>query len=759
MKSLSISFFCFISLFLHYSFAQSHTDRVYIVYMGAAASSRIDDHAELLGSLLRRKKNSVVHSYKQSFLGFAARLTEEEAHSMAKSSGVVSVFPDPVLQLHTTRSWDFLKYQTSVEIDSGPSPDSVSLSQGKDTIIGIVDTGIWPESASFSDKDMGPIPPQWKGVCMEGKGFTTSNCNRKLIGARYYNDPDSQSLEEHTPRDQIGHGTHVASTAAGSPVSGASYYGLAEGTAKGGSPGSRIAVYRVCSPSGCRGAAILAAFDDAIQDGVDVISVSLGSAGGLEPDFNTDPIAIGSFHAVERGITVVCSAGNEGPDPESVVNVAPWIFTIAATTIDRDFESDVVLGGNKVIKGGGIQFSNIGNSPVYPLINGTSVKAKGNDDEDASHCYPESLDQNQVKGNILVCENDDGMYSDKEKLAGVIEKGGIGLILIDDVARAVSSFYGADPISVITSKDASEIVSYASSTSNPVATILPTVSVTKYKPAPRVIFFSSRGPSYGTKNVLKPDVAAPGVDILAAWLGNDTAGSLPGKQPSLFNVLSGTSMACPHVSGIAATVKSQYPNWSPSAIRSAIMTTAIQTNNLKDPIMTDSGSVATPYDYGAGEVSTSGPLQPGLVYETNNVDYLQFLCNFGYDLATIKAVSKDIPVGFACPNNPSRDLISDMNYPSIAIANFKASKKITRTVTNVGDVAETLYIATVDAPRGLDVKVTPDKLQFTENMKKLSYEVAFSSTAATPTEGDVFGSITWTNEHYKVRSPFVVSSD
>lgn len=170
-----------------------------------------------------------------------------------------------------------------------------------------------------------------------------------MIGARYYKDEDSDTKIQ-SARDQIGHGTHVASTAAGVSVENASYYGLANGAARGGSPTSHIAMYRVCFSDGCPGSAILAAFDDAIADGVDLLSLSLGASSAFTPDFSTDPIAIGAFHAVQKGITVLCSAGNDGPSPQSVVNVAPWIITIAATTIDRDLQSDVVLGNNKVIK-------------------------------------------------------------------------------------------------------------------------------------------------------------------------------------------------------------------------------------------------------------------------------------------------------------------------------------------------------------------------------------------------------------------------
>lgn len=731
---------------------QAKKDGVYIVYMGAAPSAtraRRNDHDQLLNSMLKRRKD-IVYSYNNGFSGFAARLSDEEARSIAQRPGVVSVFPDPLLQLHTTRSWDFLKYQTDVEINLKPISGPDSSSNGEDAIIGILDTGIWPESKSFNDKDMGPIPSKWKGSCMQGSGFTSSNCNRKLIGARYYNDSDSSSG---SPRDQNGHGTHVAATAAGSPVEGASYRGLAEGIAKGGSPGSRIAMYRVCTLYGCRGSGILKAFDDAIADGVDILSLSLGASAGAEPEFSADPIAIGAFHAVEKGILVVCSAGNDGPNLETVVNVAPWILTVAATTIDRQFESDVVLGGSEVIKGGGINFANIQKSPVYPLIYGPSAKDSAASDESGRTCIPGALDKNKVMGKIIVCENYDGGYSPREKLETVISQGGIGVVLIDDNAATVASVYGSSPIATVTRKDGSEIISYINSTRHPTATILPTVTVTKYAPAPSIAYFSGRGPAANTRKLLKPDIAAPGVAILAAWPSNDTGGA---ETAPPFNILSGTSMSCPHVSGIAATVRSQYPSWSASAIRSAIMTTAIQTNNLKSPITTNSGEPATPYDLGAGEVSTTGPFQPGLVYETEITEYLQFLCNNGYEISKIKLISPDLPSTFSCPSNSSDDLISNMNYPSIAVSNLKVNewKKVLRTVTSVGE-DESVYTATVDAPTGLEVQVRPNKLQFTKNNKKLSYEVAFRPSGAV--NGDLFGTISWTNGKYRVRSPFVAS--
>ncbi|KAK9283873.1 hypothetical protein L1049_012128 [Liquidambar formosana] len=211
----------------------------------------------------------------------------------------------------------------------------------------MIDTGIWPESPSFNDKGVGEIPKRWKGVCMEGSDFKKSNCNRKLIGARYYSNikvksagnktqPDPAAKSSGSPRDFVDHGTHTTSIAAGAPIANASYYGLARGTARGGgSPSTtRIASYKACTEEGCSGSIILKAIDDAIKDGVDIISISVGMNALFQSDFLNDPIAIGAFHAEQMGVMVVCSGGNEGPDPYTVVNSAPWVFTVAASNID-----------------------------------------------------------------------------------------------------------------------------------------------------------------------------------------------------------------------------------------------------------------------------------------------------------------------------------------------------------------------------------------------------------------------------------------
>nr|CAB3456364.1 unnamed protein product [Digitaria exilis] len=725
--------------------------QVYVVYMGAvpprsSPNLLLESHLRLVSTVLKRGQKAdsvVVRQYKHGFSGFAARLTDDEAAALRRKPGVVSVFADPVYQLHTTRSWDFLQ-QAAVKVDaaarrSGAHNNKASDDPSSDTIIGLLDSGIWPESPSFNDAGFGPVPSHWKGTCMTGDNFNSSNCNKKLIGARYYDMSGVRGPSESgggSPRDDVGHGTHTSSTAAGNAVSGASYYGLAAGTAKGGSSASRVAMYRVCSEEGCAGSAILAGFDDAVADGVDVLSVSLGASPYFRPDFADDPIAIGSFHAVARGVTVVCSAGNSGPAAATVVNAAPWILTVAATTIDRDFESDVVLAAKSTSE---------------------------SDAESASHCEPGTLESSKVQGKIVLCNHTEGDTSKLVKADELKSAGAVGAIFVNDVENAVATAYLDFPVTEVTSSATMAINKYIASTSQPVATITATATVTEYKPAPVVAYFSSRGPSAQAGNVLKPDVAAPGVNILASWIPTT---SLPAGQAvaSQFKLVSGTSMACPHVAGAAATVKAWNPTWSPAAIRSAIMTTATQLNNDHAPMTTDSGSPATPYDYGAGQVHPGGALDPGLVYDAGEEDYLQFLCNYGYNVSKIRLIANaTVPGGFTCAANATASLISDLNYPSIAVSGVlggKAGRTVTRAVTNVGAQAEATYTVAVSAPAGLDVKVTPSKLEFTGSVKTLAFKVTFShrSDAAAKKQGALWGSITWSDGKHLVRSPFVVTS-
>ncbi|MFS7910291.1 putative cucumisin [Helianthus anomalus] len=268
--------------------------------------------------------------------------------------GVVSVFPSRKKQLHTTRSWDFMGFPQDVKRAPLES----------DVIVGMLDTGVWPESDSFKDDRFGPPPAKWKGSC----DTTNFTCNNKLIGAKYYNTEGLVRDEDLSVRDTEGHGTHTASTVAGRAVNNASLLGLANGTARGGVPSARIAAYKICFPGGCSEADILAAFDDAIADGVDIISISVG--GSFPLDYFEDSIAIGAFHSMKNGILTSNSAGNSGPTPGSITNLSPWSLSVAASSIDRKFMTQVVLGNNVTYEGPAV---NTFDGAIHPIVYGASV--------------------------------------------------------------------------------------------------------------------------------------------------------------------------------------------------------------------------------------------------------------------------------------------------------------------------------------------------------------------------------------------------
>ncbi|CAI0417140.1 unnamed protein product [Linum tenue] len=546
-------------------------DKVYIVYMGSANPAK----ESAINSMLKRDGGRAIdplRTYRHGLSGFSARLSPEEAAAIADHPHVISVFPDESYKLLTSRSWDFLQELTEsndVVPLAGPiRPGFCTSSPSSGLVIGFIDTGIWPESESFKSEGTNSNPPRgWNGTCMAGADFESTACNGKIIGARHY--------VTGTARDWAGHGTHVASTAAGAAVGKASYYDLATGTARGGSEFARIAVYKACNDRlRCKGSHMLSAFDDAIGDGVHDISVSSApdEVPSRSPYFLRDPVAIGAFHAVERGITVVAGAGNTGPDPASVFNDAPWIITVGASTIDRVFRADVVLGGGGGVVKQGEVLRLIKFILVFHLVNYTNGQPSlfcGL--VNCSDCQQDSLKREKTEGKIVICEvkGKDPTINLLTQANEVQGKGGLGMILVDDVTRRVAEYSGDFPVTVVSSREAVKLKSYLNITVDPLATILPTVTVGNYRPAPQVSYFSTRGPSVNLPNIIKPDVIAPGVSILAAWIGDDSESTPKGRKPPSFNIISGTSVSCPHVAGAVAAIKNAQPSFSPFAIKSA----------------------------------------------------------------------------------------------------------------------------------------------------------------------------------------------
>ncbi|GMY39337.1 cucumisin-like [Fagus crenata] len=666
---------------------------------------------------------SLLYSYKRSFHGFAVELTEQEAQKMARMDGVVSVFPNKRNQVHTTRSWDFVGFPKQVHRTTAES----------NIIIGILDSGIWPESDSFNDKGFGPPPSRWKGTC---KALTNFTCNNKIIGAQYYrSDGNFGKKDIKSPRDSDGHGTHVSSTAAGNFVSMASLQGLGLGTARGGLPSARIAVYKIFWSNVYYDADMLAAFDDAIADGVDIVSVSGGAFVPL--NYFNDSIAIGAFHAMRNGILTSTAAGNYGPGLGTVTNFAPWLLSVAASTIDRKFFTEVQLGNKKSYEGISINTFDLKNE-MYPIIYGRYAPntAAGATASHASRCLTNSLDPNLVKGKIVLCDvRNDGV---EQFIAGAV-----GTVMQNSTGpTTISSAYPL-PASQLSLENGGDIHSYINSTRNPTATILKSIA-RKDTFAPYIAGFSSRGPNPVGHNILKPDLAAPGVEILAAWSPiSPISGVEVDKRSFSYNIISGTSMACPHATGVAAYVKSLHPKWSPAAITSALMTTAVPMSAKKNP--------DAEFAYGAGNINPLKASNPGLIYDIDALDYIKFLCAQGYHTTLLRHITGDKSI---CPEG-SAGTAFDLNYPSIALST-PLSKAIShvfnRTVTNVGSPTST-YKAIVTTPPGLSIKVNPSVLSFTSLGQKLSFQLTIKGKID---KQIVSASLIWDDGTYQVRSPIAL---
>ncbi|OAY61153.1 hypothetical protein MANES_01G167601v8 [Manihot esculenta] len=659
-------------------------------------------------------ENSLIRSYKRSFNGFAANLTANERQKLARMKEVVSIFPSATLKLHTTKSWDFMGFNGTISRENTAESD---------VIIGVMDTGIWPESESFNDKGFGPAPKKWKGACEGGENFT---CNNKVVGARHYalSAPGSGSA-----RDENGHGSHTASTAAGNIVKNVSFYGLAEGTARGGVPSARIAVYKVCEPDGgCDTTNILAAFDDAIADGVDIITISLGSDGAT--DFDTDVIAIGSFHAMKKGIVTLQSAGNSGCVDGSVSSTAPWILTVGASSTDRKIIDEVILGNGSALIGASINSFTL-NGTMLSLVYGKDVSHRS--------CRVGCLDENLVKGKIVLC----GLF---EGIAEAYKAGALGAVVLntqlDDVPFVVPL-----PASAVTLSDMFMLEDYVNFTKNPTVNILKSRAIRDFN-APVVASFSACGPNQILAEIMKPDVVAPGINILAAFspIASPSNGPLDRRQVQ-YNFLSGTSMSCPHAAGVAAYVKSIHPQWSPSAIKSAIMTTAWPMNGKGQ---------RQEFSYGSGHINPIKAADPGLVFDADKEDYIKLLCGAGFDSDALEVITGE---SITCATGVDKLLPFDFNYPAIT---FRVSPmvalsfKFHRTVTNVGE-AKSVYKAKIITNNNMTVQVQPEVLSFKSLNEKKSFVVSVEAQGI-PDSNIVTTSLVWSDATHNVRIPIILLS-
>ncbi|GEK79495.1 S8 family serine peptidase [Agrococcus baldri] len=717
--------------------AESSAAREYTAHL----TDRHEDVAQSVGATIDAGLTATVN-------GFVADLTAEQASELSRQSGVRAVEQNEILQVQSSPANDYLELGELWNQVGGMGE------AGAGVVVGVIDTGIAPENPFFAGEPLGTAAGDepyldgeaityvkgdgqtFTGVCQTGSGFTADDCSTKIVGARYFVDgfgtenlgTETQVPGEYvSPRDGDGHGSHTASTAAGNAdVAITSVGGADLGTMSGVAPEARIAAYKVCwsgpdpaitDDDGCASTDLVQAIDQAVLDGVDVINYSIGGGAATSVATATDLSFLG---AAAAGVFVSASAGNSGPGASTLDHAAPWYTTVAATTIPN-YEATITYADGSKVAGASITVPFDG-SLTGELVYAGSIPAAGADAADAALCLPGTVDPAGAAGMIVLCDRGVNARVEKSQVAG--EAGAIGAIIanvdpssidLDDHTVPTVHIDAQYRDQALAAAEAGETVTFTPGNTSGVQT-----------PAPVVAGFSSRGPVEAEgSDVIKPDIAAPGVGIVA---GSYQA---PGG-PARYEFLSGTSMAAPHIAGLAAVYLSEHPLATPAEVKSALMTSA------EDTVLADGSREMDPFSQGAGIVDSPSFLNPGLIYQNGTEDWFGYLRGLGYGLP-------DTWVGEAI--DPS-----DLNIPSIGIGTLSGEQTVTRTLTalEVGT-----YEVSVEGVTGVDVEVSPQVLEFTEVGQELSYEVTFTTASAAPNEWTT-GFLTWANDANAVRSPVAV---
>lgn len=765
-------------------------------------------HVQNYIAYLAQKQNQVLATinpanitarYDLAMNGFAAMLTDAEVRALKKNSAVLSIQADEMQQLHTASTPAFLGLD---QADGLWSKVGGKGSAGEGMIIAMLDSGVWPEHPSFADRvdgngapthdpsgtpAYGPVPAKWKGGCEIKPGITAANCNNKLIGIRSFiaatapiSAGDFLSGRDGTAQGGGGHGSHTLSTAGGNAGVPVSVAGIDYGNMGGVAPRARLAMYKVCftgttaTNGGCASSAVVSAVNQAIADGVDVINYSIGPTAGGGNISDAQQIAF--LNATNAGIFVAASAGNAGPVTGPSANLGPWITTVAASTHNRSTGANVIEGDGTVYRGASLNLAPLPSAAVIDARYAGTIAYEALRPEDQMArrlCYTEAdratpgqtnfpnfpagttassmaaLDPALVANKIVICDR--GNSPRVNKSAAVLAAGGAGMVLADNGTGLVAEVH-AVPTVHINEADGLALKAYVAANAAPTAE-LSKAQVFLDTPAPFLAGFSSRGPNVSNNSMLKPDIAAPGVSIVAALTPTTTAAEVTALKAggsttkTGSGLLSGTSMASPHIAGVAALLKQQHPSWTPAMIRSAIMTSAndLLADGVTTPLPWTVGATAagnTPFGQGAGHVAPNGASDPGLVFNAGQLDYVRLSCG-------LTAPNVQIYTPATCQfYGTMKD--TALNLPSITIASLLGATTVNRTVTNVSDVSST-YNASVTMD-GYDGVVTPSSFTIAPGASQ-TFSVKLTRTAK-PMNVWGFGNLTLSDgQGHNVRIP------
>ena len=646
----------------------------------------------------------VLYRYTTALDGFAASLSSEQVRGLRSAGDVVRV------ERSTKQHVDGASPRLGLQGPRGAwAQHGGPARAGRGVVVGVVDTGIWPGNPSFNglaDGTPGTAPglPGFHGACAPAEEWSAEDCSDKVLSARWFvkgfGAENTAGAEYLSPRDGTGHGSHVASTAAGDHGVRVEIDGQRFGTTSGMAPAARLAVYKACwsapdpSDDGCTTADTVAAVDAAVDDGVDVLNYSV--SGSTVRDDSVERAFLG---AASAGVFVAASAGNGGPRPGSVRHVAPWVTTVAAGT-HHVFQGAVRLGDGRSYVGAMV--SDLRVRPTR-LVLGADAAAPGATRDAARHCASNALDASAVQGAIVVCERGDGARVDKS--GSVADSGGAGMVLANRRRASTDADVHAVPTVHLDAREAAAVTAYARRPGAR-ASLVPSAHGPQRVPA--VAGFSGRGPVAG--DVLKPDLTAPGVSVLGAVAPPSDAGRS-------WDLASGTSASAPHVAGLAAFVLGVHPGWSPSRVKSAMMTTAH-----------DGQGVHGPLAEGAGQVAPARFLDPGLVLDTPAAAWRGLLAH--------------------------RVSARDVNSPSVAVGDLVGPTTVTRRLTNVARQPES-YAARVTGLRGVDVQAFPATVRLAPGQSR-TVRLRITARPTATVDREVTGWLVWRGDRHRVRVPVSV---